>query len=391
MRPVLLLLTLVSFGDSSPTRLRDFFNSIKEFANKEGQTASPDSYNSIIGSALRYANSNGRDLDNFVNALTIVCLNKIAVRDLDRIGLDALERLFHQRMAESVSSNQQGHEVIEKTTMEQECIGGQIVERQMKEEQSPPELSKDVQKAESEDESLNRRSTDVVKAESEVESLNRRSPDVAKAESIEPQLKEERSRSAPKRPIDNYNAESRKTVEWILKRAESLPEPPNIRLNRGTDLLNYMNYKLAENGDFEQLLYHLTLLGAADKGDGTQYVIHLFEDAFKKLMNPSYVWRNGKLDEALRSQERFLNVRPSRIKIVERLRTIRDKADGEYKKPFGIVSEMERRVFEMTKNRNYSELLFALQLYENAGFSNIKKRTLFQRSLDWLERLIDTH
>ena len=317
MRLPVLLLAMVASGYSSTTRVRDFFKSIREFATEGGQTASPDTSNSVIESALRYANSNGRDLDNIIDALTAVCRNNIGECDIEKLMWAALERLFDQTKA-----------VV--TTVES-------VSPQRKEENSP----------------------------------SRKRP---------------MEYEADERRVKARSAESRERVEIVLRRASLVPRPPVLRNTLGSEVLNYLNYKLVEQGNFDQILYHLELLGATDEKNSLLHLMHVFGDAYKKLMDPSHELRDEKLEEALKAEEKFFSVPPSRQRILKKLRYICASSPKPYAPPIGILIEMEKRVFEMTKRGDLEGLRFVINLFENAGFGFVKNRSLFQRSLDLLER-----
>ena len=94
---------LVGLGSTTTGRLRDLFDSVKEFAKESGSAPSEEATSRIIESAVRFANNNGNDLDNFLNVLKTVCHNDIGKCDLDRISWGAVKQLWN---AESLSQRE---------------------------------------------------------------------------------------------------------------------------------------------------------------------------------------------------------------------------------------------------------------------------------------------
>ena len=99
---VFLYLAIFSLGlcSSVPGKLREFFNSVKEIAPEAGTEPGTEIAKTITESAIRYANNDGRPLDNFINVLLTVCNNGVSKTSLDKIVWDALGQLYPSSRAQ---------------------------------------------------------------------------------------------------------------------------------------------------------------------------------------------------------------------------------------------------------------------------------------------------
>ena len=110
MRFIYLAILLAMGSCSIPQRIRDLFDTVKEFAKESGKTVSTENSSAIIESAVRFVKQDGRQLDAYLEILQTVCGNDISKCDLDRIAWKTVERMLEQ---ESVAQPANPPNVIE--------------------------------------------------------------------------------------------------------------------------------------------------------------------------------------------------------------------------------------------------------------------------------------
>lgn len=316
---VFLYLAILSLGLSSAAsgRLREFFDSVKEFANENGEEPSTAVSKNIIESAVRFANNDGRPLDMFIDVLQSVHKNHVTKAFLDRLAWDAVGELFKS--------------------------------------------------------AVNKVHVDELK-------------DSASAGPPTAPCSKKRGLGSGFAP-ESRLGDNRKRVLSILTHLRSLPgryEPARIGLNM--KLQNYIHYKMVENGEYERLLYNLELLGATPGLRPMQSAFHVFRDAYEKMVDPSFVIRDKRLDEALADHETFHLQAYDLDRFLAKLETVMQSAP-EYKRPCGRLHDMEAIIFEMAQRRDVEGLNRALMLHENANAPFVRRRALFQRAYDLLKNL----
>ena len=315
-----------------PQRLRHLFDLVKGFARESSTVASVDNSNTIIESAVRFAHNEGRELEHFIQVMRTVCKNDISKCDLDKISWDALARLFEEKSVPQPAT----------------VAAAPVVE--------PTPIS-----------------------------------DSAEYLPIE---KSSRKRSIEDE-ADAVGSDRREEVLSILKfhkslRNEALP----VQSGKGIDFLNYMHYRMVVHGEFDQLLYHLELLGATNRKQ-PQQILQYFEDAYTKLIDPFFRFSQS-FEERMESEYKMFedfhkSFSSNLAQSIKKLRYICFHRAPEYKEPHGATQEMSDRLLQMAKDGDWKGLRYAMNIYEYANYTLVRKRTILQRTLDYLEEQLQNN
>lgn len=157
--------------------------------------------------------------------------------------------------------------------------------------------------------------------------------------------------------------------------------------NNAEKFLNYVHYRMAVRGEYDQLLHHLDLLGGSSI-EFPQPVLLVFEDAYKRLRDSSHVISKSMEDRLERefNMEMAVLKRPAtEDELIAKLRNICVERGTPYKPPVGATAEMEDRLLDMARRGDLNALKYAIRIYEYTDFSNIRKRTLFQKVYEFFE------
>ena len=335
--------TFVAVGMSStpPQRLRELFETVKDFAKDNGKTVSAENTNAITASAVRFANNEGRELDTFLQVLRTVCKNDISKCDLDKLAWDSLSRLFEEGSSASVKS-------------EAEPLSKKLSVKPV------DPIAPAVQPAPISD---------------SIEYLP-----------IKSQKRSGESDSDSTRPVRS-RSESREKVISILERQKDLRViSSRDNMNSGAQFLNYIHYRMVLHGEYDQLLYHLELLGGAHE-TFPLHVFYVFEDAYKKLTDESFSISESfetRMEDQYQKELKYHKFPVRKDFVISKLHHICVVRAAEYREPFATMLEMETRLLDMAKRGDLQALRYAINIYEYAGWSYVKKRTLFQRVFDYL-------
>ena len=338
-----------------PQRLRELFDSIKEFAKETGTTASSETSERIIEAAVCFANADGQKLDHYVDILHTVHGNEISKSELDRLAWEAFGRLFEMKCE---SSKTQTAEVKNDEQRANPVITGIPSTKSTGQQQSANPLASAVT---GENSQIEKRS---VKRSMEED------PDTAR--SI-------RSRSQDK-----------ERVLSILKFQRDLRNDSfKVTPGEGIDLLNYMHYRMVVTGDYDKLLYQLELFGALHE-KFPQRVLHMFQDAYRKLEDPSFSIpkeQEERMEQEYQKQVEYFERYFDLYKFTNKLWNTCINRGAEYKEPRGAALEMSDRLVKMAKEGDFKALRYAIYMYEYAGYTGVRRRTVFQAVFDYLESL----
>ena len=340
--------SLASLGicATPPERLRDLFNSVKEFAKETGRESTKQDADTIIESAIRFAKNEGGQLDSFMDVLRTVCTNNISKCQLDQLAWDAVGQLYTAKSSEP-SANKLNMVKSEKSETLSLTNKADI-------EQPAPAVSP------------------------MIDSFGKST----KKRSVSDESEQESSRS------NRQRSEAREKVLSILGCLELLSKDgmPTL-INKGIEFLNYLHYRMVALGDYDKLLDQLEMFGATHPSP--MQVINLFDDALKRMRDPSYIVPKAFEDrmENERKDRDAFNRKPAELtRIMNKLQYIcRDRGPA-FRTPYGAVAEMADRLVQMAKNGDLHRVQYAISMYEFAGFSFGLKRALVQSTFDYLSR-----
>ena len=305
---------------TAPQRLHNLFESVKEFARESGPTTSTQKDNKIIESAIRFARNEGRPLEHFVDILRTVSDNGISKCELDHIAWKAVALLYDAQSSEKGT-------------------GSVTVDKQ---------------------------------------------PNVAAPVVVQPTPISD-SESVPDRQGKRGAVlEGKDRVLSILEHLRSLHLIGDLEktCNReGIEYLNYIHYKMVLDGEYEKLLLNLKLLGGIHD-EAPMRIFYLFEDAYRKLTDPSYSIPESteqKLVSEINRVKYFFSFKPDRARIMQKLEYICSKAAHD-NSPFGVLQDVEDHILGMAKEGDLEGLRYIINLYGEAGFSLPRKRTLLKRA-----------
>ena len=341
-----LYFVLVSYGlcSTAPQRLRELFNSVKEFANESGTAPSEDTTNSIIETALRFANDNDRQLDILVHVLTTVCDNNIGKCDLDKIAWEAVARLYQQGTAKGQSglddSADRKPSQIETRT---EIVGSVS---------APP----------------------VVIPTPTIDSSDYENPSQKRSISDEPERRQ-RSRTDMKEELIS-----------ILRHLRNIQDDRRPTNPIGTDYLNFIHYRMAVNGEYDKLMYQLEILDGLDRKHASR-VFFLFQDAFYKLKDPSFSLHRNTAASLESRVDRILeqvNRTPAPETVISKLAEI-VKEGRKFYDPSPATKEMQNKIYEMAKRNDFKSISYLLYVHQCAGTSYARKRFLVEKAYNYLK------
>ena len=340
--------SLVTLGicATPPQRLRDLFDSVKEFAKETGRESTKQDADTIVESAIRFAKNEGRQLDSFMEVLRTVCMNDISKCELEKLTWDAVGKLYAAKSSEP-SANKLA--VVQTGKSEELSLAAEVLI-----EQPAPVVTPIVDSFD-------------------------KSP---KKRSMSEKSERETSRS------NRQRSEMRDKVLSILERLESASKnDPPISTNPGNQYLDYIHYRMVVLGDYDKLLYQLELFGATHPSP--MHVMYIFDDALKRLKDPSYSIppaSEAHMENERNKHDEFFKKPAELTRIMNKLRYIcRDRGPA-FRTPYGAVAEMADRIVQMAKNGDLDRVQYTISMYEFAGFSFMLKRGLLQSTLHYLSR-----
>ena len=387
-----LFLSIVSMAAASGPfeRLRYLFDSVEEFAvDANAETALPSEVQeALVSSTLRFANEADRELDCFVDVLRFISVNGVTKQHVHDLKWTAVSRLFEAPRARPAAVAAPVVElkhiepplVVPREPIEPapfadlEDVEPVHVESRIEAAESKTSEGKtgdmvsDVvdedrgfEEGEVEEDAASRAVTSVLKKRKERED---------EGESIRPSLQEYSARYRFIEKIHRY----RHTKNW-----------ENERRTDGTRYLNFVHFRLAEQGKYEELLEKLLALQKVH----TFYLPILFEDAYLFLTRDRYEFgetRRREMEELVKRTEAKLSLSGTKASLLKHL----DKYFADRDFDTGPLSDnfvqLEAALLTKYRDGRFDELQRELDHYELAMVARGKIQSLFRRVYNYLKR-----
>ena len=340
------LLFFLPLASASVFRLKDLFESVKDFAS-ESASAEPSSEDKdrVIEAALYHIRGNGPELDSFVSFLNAICGPQIAKCHIDELAWETAARLINER----TTTAQQP--VPEPARLEPTTIAPTIDVETTTGDTMEPSLRQEAREVQVPSRSGLKRS----RSENRVEELSRN---------------------------PTNSRVSRSQVIEALDRIKRNRREPEDRV--GLHYMDYHHFLMAKRGDYAQLMRNIEILDNAY----SNHIPQLFSSAYKRLLDDSYEMSRSHLD---RYRTQFQNIggyslRPkTKSKILAKLKEYMEDGTIEDATARDKSAKLEAELVQLAKDSNWAQLQYELDVLQTSRVGRSKMKSLFRNVYSMLK------